>query len=159
VPWVIRGPAPIVPGTRISWPCASIDVTPTLLSLLGFRVESGVFDGLDARDPGASDRKVYFSCWANEGPAGFVKGSLKYVYCASLGEATVYDLSADPGEVAGVALASPEAWSVSLDVLSWRRGTLFWPDQQPRGKAVVFDTWLCKWAGRDSTAKYQGSPN
>jgi len=157
VPWVMRGPSPIVPGTRISWPTSSIDVTPTLLTLLGFRVGSGVFQGLDALDPASSDRKVYFSCWANEGPAGFVRGSLKYVYCGSLGEATVYDLSADPGEVTGVDLASPQARAVALDVLTWRRSTLFWPDQQPRGKAVVFETWLCKWAGRDSTAKYQGA--
>jgi len=159
VPWVIRGPSPIVPGTRISWPTSSIDVTPTLLTLLGFKVDSEVFEGQDALDPALSDRKVYFSCWANEGPAGFVRGSLKYVYWGSLGEATVYDLSADPGEVAGVDLASPQAETVALDVLTWRRSTLFWPDQQPSGKAVVFDTWLCKWAGRDSTTKYEGASN
>jgi arylsulfatase A-like enzyme len=159
VPCVIRGPAPIVPGTRISWPTSSIDLTPTLLALLGFKVEGGAFDGLNALDPASADRNVYFSCWANEGPAGFVKGSLKYVYCGSLDEATVYDLSTDPGEVAGVDLAPPQARAVASDVLAWRRGTLFWPDQQPKGKAVVFDTWLCKWAGRDLVAKYEGAMN
>jgi glucan phosphoethanolaminetransferase (alkaline phosphatase superfamily) len=159
VPWVMRGPSPIVPGTRITWPTSSIDVTPTLLALLGFKVESGVFEGQDALDPAWSDRKVYFSCWANEGPAGFVRGSLKYVYWGSLGEATVYDLSADPGEVAGVDLAALQAQTVAFDVLTWRRSTLFWPDQQPSGKAVVYGTWLCKWAGRDSTAKYERASN
>ena len=159
VPWVIRGPAPIVPGTRISWPTSSIDVTPTLLALLGFKVEDGVFEGRSAFDPACADRKVYFSCWANEGPAGFIKGSLKYIYWASLGEATIYDLAADPGERAGVNLASPQAHAIADDVLTWRRSTLFRPDQQFSGRVVVFDTWLCKWAGRDSTARYQGPMN
>jgi len=157
VPWVMRGPAPIMPGTCVSRPVSSIDVTPTLLALLGFPVEGGRFEGLDALGPVPLDRKVYFSCWANDGPAGFVSGSLKYIYHGSLGEATVYDLSADPGEWTAVELGAQQARAVAADVLNWRRSTLFRPDQQPRGKALVFETWLCKWAGRDSTAKYQGS--
>jgi hypothetical protein len=102
------------------------------------------------------DRKVYFSCWANDGPAGFISGSLKYVYDGSLGEVTVYDLWADPGEWAPAKLSAEEARAVAEEVLTWRRSTLFRLDQQPRGKTVVFGTWLCKWAGRDSAAKYQG---
>ncbi len=156
VPWVIRGPSPIVPGSRITSPVSSVDVTPTLLSLLGFRIQDCGFAGLNALGQIPGDRKVYFSCWANDGPAGFVLGSLKYVYDASLGEVTVYDLSADPGEWAAAALGHQQAGLVAAEVLNWRRSTLFRLDQQPRGKALVFGTWLCKWAGRDSAAKYQG---
>ena len=156
VPWVMRGPSPLIPGTRIAQPVSSIDVTPTLLALLGFQTQAEGFDGLNALGPIPSDRKAYFSCWANDGPAGFVSGSLKYLYHGSSDGVTVYDLSADPGEWAPVELVADQARAVAFEVLSWRKSTLFRPDQQPKGKTVVFETWLCKWAGRDATAKYLG---
>jgi arylsulfatase A-like enzyme len=152
----MRGPPPIVPGTRITRPISSVDVTPTLLNLLGFQIESEGFEGLDALGPIPSDRKVYFSCWANDGPAGFVSDSLKYIYDGSLREVTVYDLLADAGEETTIALGPQHTQEVVVDILTWRKSTLFRPDQQPKGKTVVFETWACKWAGRDSIAKYQG---
>jgi len=156
VPWVMTGPSPIVPGTRISQPVSSIDVGPTLLGLLGFRTEDQGFDGLDVLGPVPSTRRVYFSCWANDGPAGFMLGPVKYVYHGSLGEVTLCDLSGDPEEKAPVEPGTQEARAIAWDVLAWRRATVFRPDQTPRGRVVVFENWLCKWSARDSTARYRG---
>jgi len=156
VPWVMGGPAQIVPGTRISHPVSSIDVAPTLLGLLGFRTEDQGFDGLDVLGPVPSGRKVYFSCWANDGPAGFLLGSVKYVYHGSSAEVTLCELSGDPGEQVPVEPAPQQAEAIARDVLAWRRGTLFRPAQVPRGRVVVFDEWLCKWGARDSIARYRG---
>ncbi|MBP8304383.1 MAG: sulfatase-like hydrolase/transferase [Phycisphaerae bacterium] len=156
VPWVMRCPASILPGTRVSHPVSSIDVGPTLLGLLGFRTEGQGFDGLDVLGPVPSDRRVYFSCWANDGPAGFLQGSVKHVYQGASDEVSVCDLSADPGEQAPVRPGPQQADAIAWDVLAWRRSTVFRPDQSPRGRVVVFEDWLCKWSARDAVARYRG---
>jgi arylsulfatase A-like enzyme len=48
VPWLMRWPGRLAGGQRISWPCSQMDVTPTILRVLGCDIGEAGFDGRDA---------------------------------------------------------------------------------------------------------------
>lgn len=153
VVWTLRAPAGISAGTRIDRPVSSVDVTPTLLSLLGFDIDAGDFDGLDVLHKTNEQRKVFFSGWVPEGPAGYIEGNNKYVHTPSLQEVLVYDLKRDPLELNGTLLETEQADTVVDTLIQWRKQTLFRPKQDMRGSRVVFDAWLCRWNDRAPVTK------
>ncbi len=91
IPWIIRAPFLIQPATKITEPLGSVDLTPTLLALLGFDINDTDFDGVDALGPMPDDRKVYFSGWMRQSPAGYLKGSRKFVYNPTTKAVFTYD--------------------------------------------------------------------
>ena len=147
--WTLRSPAGIRPGTRIDTPVSSIDVAPTLLTLLGFDIQAGQFHGLNALGPIPPNRKVYFSGWVPAGPAGYIVGDQKVIYDSSINEAIRYDLSLDPGELNPRVLSADQTDRVAEEVIGWRKETLFNPNQLERGKRSLFGVWQCRWTGRD----------
>ena len=157
VPWVIRAPSLIAPRTRITEPVSSVDLVPTLLSVLGFDIANVGLDGVNALSPIPADRKVYFACWMQEGPAGFVQGSRKFIYNPTNKTVSLYDLTADPQELVSLVLSQQQTQQIANDILAWRQGTIFQPDQRQTGKVTLFDRWLCTWSGRISWAQYDGS--
>jgi len=72
VPWVIHWPGHLSPAKVVEWPCSQLDVTPTILNLIGFDIGSAGFDGRDALAEPNSQRRVYFSSLVPGSPAGFV---------------------------------------------------------------------------------------
>ncbi len=98
IPWVLRWPGHVEAGRRIDWPCSQMDVTPTLLTLLGFDLSRAGYDGRDALTPASTDRRLYFSSWFDQSPLGFVQGNRKVVYWPYLDQVGEYDLQADPDE-------------------------------------------------------------
>jgi hypothetical protein len=154
----IRAPFMIEPGTRITAPVNSLDLTPTILTLLGFDIEPMHFDGADALAPLPADRQVYFAGWMQQGPAGFIQGSSKYVYDPERDSVSLCRLSADPLELSPLSLPPEQAARLSRQIIAWRRGTIFRLDQAPAGQITLFDTWRCKWnkTRRTCTAKYLG---
>ena len=98
IPWVMRAPSLVEPGAKVTEPVSSVDLAPTLLTLFGFETKDAGFDGVNALGPIPADRKVYFSCWTRLGPAGFVKGSHKFIYNPANKMVCEYDLSSDPLE-------------------------------------------------------------
>ena len=152
--WTLRSPAGIRPGTRIEAPVSSIDVAPTLLALLGFDIQAGQFHGLNALGPIPPDRKVYFAGWVPAGPAGYVVGDQKVIYDSSVNEATRYDLSLDPGELNPRVLSADQTERIADEVISWRKETLFTPNQLDRGRRSLFGVWQCRWTGRDPVTRY-----
>lgn len=156
VPWVIRAPFLVEPGTKVTEPVSSIDVTPTLLGLLGLDTSNADFDGVNAIGEILNNRKVYFSGWMQQGPVGFVQGDRKFIYNPTDKTVSVYDLRADPLEQQRCELPEDEARQTAEDIIAWRKGSIFriGPTQIERGKKMLFNRWLCNWAGRTSSVKY-----
>ncbi|MFH1718291.1 MAG: LTA synthase family protein [Planctomycetota bacterium] len=153
IPFCIRAPFLLEAGRKVTCPVSSVDLAPTLLGLLGFQAETGGFDGVDVLGPVPEERKVYFSGWMQEGPAGFVMGNRKFIYNPTDKTACMYDLAADPMERERVELPDGQSQQVAQDIISWREGTVFRLNQQKAGKTVLYDHWLCRWTNRVSSAK------
>ncbi len=154
VPWVIRSPGLVAEGMKITRPVSSLDLTPTILGLLGFETAGTGFDGINAFGSIPPRRKVYFSGWIQQGPTGFVNGDCKFVYNPATKMVSLYDLRNDPGEYENVQPVQSKADEIIDDIDAWRRGTVFMIDQKKTGKKTLFGSWLCRWTGRVGTAKY-----
>lgn len=148
VPICLRAPLLTEPGQRVTAPISSVDVAPTILSLLGFDIEPMAFDGTNVLEPLPEDRKVYFAGWMAQGPSGFIQGSNKFVYDPEQGTVSLFRLSVDPLELAGYELAESEAEIMTEEIVQWRRDTLFRVHQAEEGQTVLFDKWQCKWWDR-----------
>ncbi|UCG46509.1 MAG: sulfatase-like hydrolase/transferase [Phycisphaerales bacterium] len=155
VPFCIR--APVIPGgpRRVAGAVSSIDVAPTLLSVLGFDVRGGDFDGVDALGPIPGERRVYFADWMQEGPAGYVQANLKVVYSPSARAVCMYDLAADPGELSALGVEPERRDAVRREISRWRSGTVFTVGRARTGSELLFGGWLCRWADRTAWASYR----
>ncbi len=148
VPFCVRAPLLVQGGTKITQPVSSIDVTPTLLRLLGFEVGGAGFDGLDALGGIPEGRRVYFSGWTQPAPGGFVMGDRKFVYDLQEKAVWVYDLATDPGELVRMEVSEAEAREIAESVTNWRKNTIFRLRQQERGKKTLFGRWVVRWSSR-----------
>ena len=155
IPLCVRAPLLLEPGTTIAQPVSSVDLTPTLLGLLGFATEPVGFDGEDVlARTSVGERDVYFCGWMQEGPAGFVRGDRKFIYNPTDKTVCVYDLKADPLELSRSELTEAEAQEVADDITRWRKSTILRLRQAKTGKKLLYDRWQCRWTGRVSSAKY-----
>ena len=153
IPFCVRAPLLVEPGKKITDLVSSIDLTPTLLGLLGFETDKVGFDGIDALSPFPDGRKVYFSGWMQEGPSGFVQGKRKFIYNPADKTSCVYNVSEDPLELIRIELSAEEAKRISDEIIGWRKSTIFQIDQKSSGKKILFDRWICKWTNRVSLCK------
>jgi phosphoglycerol transferase MdoB-like AlkP superfamily enzyme len=155
VPFVLRAPSLAEPGARVTRSVSSIDMTPTLLALLGFDIAAPNFDGSDALSDIRKDRAVYFSGWLLQSPTGLVRDTRKFVYNPSDGTTFVYDLSSDPDEFARIEPPDAEQSAIAQQVTGWRKSTVFCPKQERTGEKVLFGSWLCRWTNRTCLSKYR----
>ena len=154
VPFCLRAPFLVASGREVTRLVSSIDLTPTLLGLLGFETETASFDGQDLFAPVAGPRKAFFCGWMQEGPAGFVHGGRKFIYSPASKTTSAYDLRSDPLERLRVELPEQEAREVAEEIMAWRKGTVLRIDQEKTGRKLLYDRWLCRWTNRVSSAKY-----
>ena len=157
IPFCLRAPSLVKPATRVTKPVSSVDLAPTLLTLLGFDTNSVGFDGTNALGDIPDDRQVYFSGWMQLSSAGFVKADRKFIYNPMDKMVYVYSLSNDPFELVRIELAQQQAQKFAEDIIEWRKNTIFRLDQQRTGRKMLFDNWFCHWANRISSVKYQGN--
>jgi len=155
IPFCLRAPFLVEPGVKVAEPVSSVDLTPTLLGLLGFETETFGFDGVNVLGSIPEGRKVYFSGWMQEGPAGFVQGERKFIYNPADRTACVYDIGTDPLELVRMEPPEQQVQKIVDEIVAWRKSTIFQLDQQRSGKKVLFDRWLCRWTNRVCSAKYQ----
>ena len=154
IPWVMRAPFLVESSVKITEAASSIDLTPTLLALLGFDISGCGFDGVNVLGVMTKNRKVYFSGWLWPGPAGFIEDNRKFIYNPTTEIVSVYDLSVDPCEVGGTEVDEQQSQKITDEISAWQRNSIFQVDQQNSGEKTVFDSWLCRWTNRISSAKY-----
>jgi phosphoglycerol transferase MdoB-like AlkP superfamily enzyme len=155
VPFVIRAPALIQPGTSVTQPASSLDLTPTLLGLLGFDTDKANFDGRNVFSDNLENRRVYFAGWLEQSPAGFIQAQKKYFYDPVNKSVTLYDLKRDARELVQIPLEEDHEKALEQQITNWRQQSIFKINQQHTGQKILFDRWLCRWTDRVSSAKYQ----
>jgi len=148
IPFCLRAPGLVAAGTKVTQPASSIDLTPTLLSLLGFDVQGAGFDGVNLLGSIAGDRAVYFSGWVREGPSGFVKGGRKFVYDPIEKVVFLYNLVADPKELNPLQLPEKQAERIAEQIMGWRRTTIFQLTRKEPGEEILFGRWRVWWKSR-----------
>jgi phosphoglycerol transferase MdoB-like AlkP superfamily enzyme len=166
IPFCIRAVSLIQPKTIVTQPVSSIDLAPTLLTLLGFDTQAADFDGINALGDIPDDRKVYFSGWLNQSPSGFVKANQKFIYypAGKLAAAedkntvSVYDLITDPLELSPTELSEQQSTEITDSIIDWRQDTIFQLNQKRAGKKILFNAWLCRWNNRIASVKHRPNP-
>lgn len=103
VPLIVRMPGRVPAGARLQTPAQLIDVTPTILPLLGFSLEGSPFQGRDLFAMAPDEPRSLFAMAAKlftREPIriAMIKGARKFVLWPETGRQALYDLRADPGE-------------------------------------------------------------
>jgi len=155
IPLCLRVPFLLPRRKVVDEPVSSVDLVPTLLALLGLEMPPGFFDGTNVLGPVPAGRKVYFSGWMQEGPAGYVQGQRKFIYSPTGGNLWAYDLLADPQELVRMDLPVARAERIIGQIRRWRAGTIFKIAQKRTGSTVLFDRWICRWANRVASVQYR----
>ncbi len=139
VPWAMRFPGVVVPGTVIDQPVITLDIIPTLLDFAGRTIDrEWRLDGLSLRpvmeDPQSllPERTFY---WRRNGPGGVIAmrhRDWKLIYSRKEQNPTpqLYDLAKDVGEANDLAPLYPdlvvrlqamlENWESEMTVPLWR---------------------------------------
>jgi len=154
IPWLLRWPNHIDAGTRVTWPCSQMDVTPTILSLIGFNIDDSGFEGRNALIPGDPMRRLYFSSWFEDSPEGFSEGTQKYVYWPYTDRLALFDLQKDPNELAPTEIAGAEKTHAVADIAEWKQGSYVYFAPRRFRDRLLFDHWRAFAAGRSAWSYY-----
>ncbi len=120
VPWIITWPKKLPAGKVVRENCSLVDLTPTLLSLLGNQIQNAAFTGVDALGSVPPLRRLWFKGWQTDAPGGYVEGDTKVIYWPSLGKAFSFDLATDPDENEPIALDDQATAEVRQSLGQWR---------------------------------------
>jgi phosphoglycerol transferase MdoB-like AlkP superfamily enzyme len=154
VPWIMRWPGRIDAGRVIMWPCSQLDVTPTILKLIGCGIDQAGFEGNDAFDPSDPSRRLYFASWFFDSPAGFVEGDRKVVYWPSIDKAFEFDLKSDPNEEEPRTMAKAQTERVKEDIVDWQHRTYITVGHRHYEKRFLYSHWWTYSAGEKVWAYY-----
>ncbi len=143
VPWVIAGPG--VPIKRLDGNTSLVDLTPTLIDLLGVQLSPAATAATHARsvlriDP--TDRVLPFGCFFDNICGGFVVNTTKVVFVPESGQVFSFDLARDPEEQDPV----PVPDHLAATLVEVRRQidlhrTRGWP--RDRAALTQFPEWSC----------------
>lgn len=154
IPWIIDWPKKVPGGKVVSAPTSVLDVTPTVLSLLGYGTSQAGFDGADALSPLSPNRKIPFATRHVHGPAGFIEGSQKVIYWPRFDAAYRFDLFKDPKENHPIRLDEDETRRVRREVVSWRDSNrITFPAKRYRER-LLFGHWQTSGFGNTAWCYY-----
>ena len=121
VPFIIHEPGRFDGGKRVGTLSDQLDVIPTLMDLLGYKVTGGSYPGRSLLAPPQEDRTLFFSCFDEYKCLASIKGTEKYIYFYGNQPEEVYDLASDPLEKHNIAdeKSTEELKQKRLQVLSW----------------------------------------
>jgi lipoteichoic acid synthase len=107
-------------GERDSTVGGIIDVSPTLMDLLGYSLPPR-WQGRSLFDPDRSGRVYMFAPFSSV-YFGYREGERKVIYNANANTFEVYDLQLDPGEMVNLASRQPEAVAAGRErLVAWAR--------------------------------------
>ena len=109
---------------EITKPVGELDVMPTALELLGFRIENGVYPGRSMFAPPV-DRPIMSHCWRERQCMSEIRGDFKLIYHFDNRPDQLFDLVRDPGETDDLATEFPaRARRMRKELIAWRIGVL-----------------------------------
>ncbi len=152
--WIITGDK--IKKKKIDLPVSNLDVTPTILSILGFDVSSASFDGINVLQKNPDERSIFFSTWMSNGPAGFIADNRKIIYDPMNRQIIEYDLLNDPYEKNGVFLQPKKSYTAEkyIEMINaWQSRNFHYFHKAGTEKYQrIFDNWLCQTATREPRA-------
>jgi len=154
VPWVMHWPGHLSPAKVVEWPCSQLDVTPTILNLIGFDIGSAGFDGRDALAEPHSQRRIYFSSLVPGSPAGFVENGRKVVFWPYINKAFEYDLTTDPQENDPQTIPADQIEQIREQINRWESQSQIAVDAKKHTKRFLYSHWQTLSAGRLAWAYY-----
>jgi arylsulfatase A-like enzyme len=154
IPWVISWPGHLSSQEPIEWLCSQLDVTPTLLKLIGFDITNAGFEGKDAFTASKPNRRTYFSSWYDNSPLGFIEENQKVIYWPYIDKVFMYDLAADPKEKHPVTVSAEKAEHYKKDMSRWQEKSQIYMDAKRHTKQFLFDHWWTFSTGRSAWAYY-----
>ena len=154
VPWILHWPNHLKAGTVIQWPCSQLDVTPTLLNLIGFDISNAGFEGQDVLNGSDPDRKLYFSSWLPNSPLGYIQNKKKVVYWPYIDKIFEYDLTADPNEENPEVFASEQKEKAKEDILNWQKKSIIKVDPKQYTECLLYSHWQVFSTGSFAGAYY-----
>lgn len=141
VPWVIHWPGHVMPQ-KITSPKSQLDVTPTLLSLMGYDIKDAGFEGINALERTNAMRRFYFSSWYGNSPLGFVQNDKKYIFYPSRDKVFAFDLANDPAETKPELVNQAVAEKIKQIVLSWQQySKRISIDEKSHSQQLLYDHW------------------
>lgn len=156
VPWVLRWPGHVTAGAKADWLSSQLDMTPTILSILGWDVRSAAFDGRDATTRSDPTRRLYFTSWYEDSPRGFIEGDRKIIYWPYTDTVFAFDLASDQGEKHPV-MIEDELTKQQLvqQIDDWWEAGKFDAGGRPHMERTLFDYWRVVSYQRNITATFE----
>jgi lipoteichoic acid synthase len=121
VPLIIHEPGRFQNERRVQTLTDQVDILPTVLDLLGYKVEGGEYPGRSLLAPPDKNRTLFFSCFDDYRCLASIKGDEKYIYFFGNQPDEVYNLSQDPNERHDIAgqTSNKELKKKRSQVLHW----------------------------------------
>ena len=143
VPALIYAPGTALRPGSVRGPRQQIDILPTIVELLGYRIEGAELPGqslLHAVDP---NRKLFFTSSIDWSFLSARRGQRKYIYSFDRQPMEVFDLDKDPKELAALdAIDARELASAKQDMLEWRMHAELSMLARPGDGADASGPWL-----------------
>jgi arylsulfatase A-like enzyme len=98
VPGIVYAPGLLKQPRRVQGPRQQIDIVPTVIDLLGYRLDNASLPGVSLLQPADPGRTLYFSSSIEWTFLAVRHGERKYVYSFDRYPVEVFDLAADPSE-------------------------------------------------------------
>lgn len=121
VPMIIHEPGRFQNGKQVNTLTDDLDILPTVLDLLGYKVKGGKYPGRSMLAPPDKNRTLYFSCFYDYRCLASLKGDQKYIYFYGNQPEEVYNIKKDPLEQHNLAkdLSADELKKRRTEVLAW----------------------------------------
>src|SRR5215213_3023374 len=97
VPLIVHDPKRFEGGERVEGPAHHLDIAPTIVDMLGYKVVDGEYPGRTLLDL-PKDRTLFFGCRPDLLSAARIEGQQKYIYHYGNQQDEYYDLKRDPLE-------------------------------------------------------------